>query len=155
EWTATHVRWLGTDQLGRDILSRIIWGARPSLTVGLLAVLVAGSIGTGLGLAAGYLGAWLDDVLMGVADVQLAFPFILLAIALIAVLGPSFLTLVGVLGLSGWVTFARVVRGQVLSLREQEFIDGARAGGAGPGRILARHLFPNTVPLVTVIATLE
>jgi peptide/nickel transport system permease protein len=152
QWT-THL--LGTDHLGRDMLSRIIWGARPSLTVGFLAVLVTGSVGTGLGLLAGYLGSWLDDLVMGLADVQLAFPFILLAIALIAVLGPSFLTLVAVLGLSGWVTFARVVRGQVMSLREQEFIEGARAGGAGGARILVRHLLPNTVPLVMVIATLE
>jgi peptide/nickel transport system permease protein len=153
QWTTTHL--LGTDHLGRDMLSRIIWGARPSLTVGFLAVLVAGSVGTGLGLLAGYLGSWLDDLVMGLADVQLAFPFILLAIALIAVLGPSFLTLVAVLGLSGWVTFARVVRGQVMSLREQEFIEGARAGGAGGARILVRYLLPNTVSLVVVIATLE
>ena len=140
QWATTHL--LGTDRLGRDMLSRIIWGARPSLTVGFLAVLVAGSVGTGLGLLAGYLGSWLDDLVMGLADVQLAFPFILLAIALIAVLGPSFLTLVAVLGLSGWVTFARVVRGQVMSLREQEFIEGARAGGAGGARTLVRHLLP-------------
>jgi peptide/nickel transport system permease protein len=155
QWVTGRAHLLGTDHLGRDIFSRIIWGARPSLTVGFLATLAAGTFGTGLGLLAGYLGSWLDDIVMGLADVQLAFPFILLAIALIAVLGPSFLTLVAVLGLSGWVTFARVVRGQVLSLRELEFITGARAGGAGSARILACHLLPNTVSLVTVIATLE
>jgi peptide/nickel transport system permease protein len=154
-WVAGTYHPLGTDHLGRDVLSRILWGARPSLAIGVAAVVVAGGLGTLLGLVSGVVGSWVDQALMTVADVQLAFPFILLAIALIAVLGPSLVTLVAVLGLSGWVVFARIVRGQVLSLKEQEFVEGARALGAGTFRTMAVHILPNTISPVLVIATLE
>jgi peptide/nickel transport system permease protein len=146
---------LGADHLGRDVLSRIVWGARASLAMGLLAVFVGGVVGTVLGVVSGYWGSWVDHVIMTAVDIQMAFPFILLAIALIAVLGPSFATLVIVVGLSGWVTFARVVRGQVLSLKAREFIEGARAAGAGHVRILVRHILPNAASPLIVVATLE
>jgi peptide/nickel transport system permease protein len=146
---------LGTDHLGRDVLSRTIYGARVSLTVGFAAVIVGGVVGAGLGIAAGYRGGWLDTAIMTVADAQLAFPFILLAIGIIAVLGPSFPTLIVVIGLSGWPGYARVLRGQVLVLRSREFVDAIHALGGGVTRIVGRHIVPNVLSSLVVIATLE
>jgi peptide/nickel transport system permease protein len=146
---------LGTDQIGKDILSRIIYGARLSLAIGGLAMLISAAGGASLGLAAGYFGGAIDAVVMRLADVQLAFPFILLAIIIIGVLGPSLPNVVTVLALSGWVQFARVVRVETLSLRERPFIEATRILGATHVAILARHLFPNVLPSLIVLATLE
>jgi peptide/nickel transport system permease protein len=146
---------LGTDHLGRDVLSRVIWGARVSLLVGFSAVLVGGVLGGGLGLLAGYRGGFTDSVIMTIADAQLAFPFILLAIGIIAVLGPSFPTLVVVIGLSGWVGYARVLRSQVLVLRSREFVDAIQALGGSVARVILRHILPNVLSSLTVVATLE
>lgn len=145
----------GTDQLGRDIFSRVIYGARASLAVGFTAVLVGGLSGTLLGLLSGYFGGWIDEILMMLADMQLAFPNVLLAIAVVAVLGPSFTNLVIVIGISGWVTYARVCRGQVLSLRQREFVESVRAMGGGNLRIMLRHILPNTMAPLIVVATLD
>ena len=149
----THL--LGTDHLGRDVLSRIIHGARVSLTVGFAAVGVGGLVGATLGILAGFHGGWLDTIVMTVADAQLAFPFILLAIGIIAVLGPSFPTLVMVIGLSGWVAYARVLRSQVLVLRTREFVDAIRGLGGSPARAILRHVLPNVLSSLVVVATLE
>jgi peptide/nickel transport system permease protein len=146
---------LGTDHLGRDILARVIYGSRVSLVVGLSAVLVGGLIGSTLGLAAGYRGGRVDAVIMTVADAQLAFPFILLAIGIIAVLGPSFPTLVVVIGLSGWVSYARILRAQVLVLRGREFVEAIRALGGSAVRVVLRHVLPNVLASLVVVATLE
>jgi peptide/nickel transport system permease protein len=145
----------GTDHLGRDILSRVIWGARVSLLIGFAAVAVGSLVGAALGIVAGYRGGWADTVIMTVADAQLAFPFILLAIGIIAVLGPSFPTLIVVVGLSGWVGYARVLRAQVLALRSREFVDAIHALGGSVGRIVVKHLLPNVASSLIVIATLE
>jgi peptide/nickel transport system permease protein len=146
---------LGTDHLGRDVLSRAIYGARVSLLVGLAAVVVGGIVGASLGLLAGFRGGWTDSIIMTLADAQLAFPFILLAIGIIAVLGPSFPTLIVVIGLSGWVTYARVLRSQVLVLRSREFVDAIHALGGSVARVIARHILPNVLSSLVVIATLE
>jgi peptide/nickel transport system permease protein len=150
-----HAHFLGTDHLGRDILARVIYGSRVSLVVGLSAVIVGGFIGSVLGLAAGYRGGRVDAVIMTVADAQLAFPFILLAIGIIAVLGPSFPTLVVVIGLSGWVSYARILRAQVLVLRGREFVEAIRALGGSTVRVVLRHVLPNVLASLVVVATLE
>ena len=146
---------LGTDHLGRDVLSRMIYGSRVSLLVGFAAVLVGGLIGSALGIAAGFRGGWTDTVIMTVADAQLAFPFILLAIGIIAVLGPSFPTLIVVIGLSGWVSYARILRSQVLGLRSREFVDAIHALGGSVLRIIWKHVLPNVLSSLVVLATLE
>jgi peptide/nickel transport system permease protein len=146
---------LGTDHLGRDVLSRVIFGARVSLLVGFAAVVVGGLLGASLGLLAGFRGGWTDSMIMTLADAQLAFPFILLAIGIIAVLGPSLPTLIVVIGLSGWVTYARVLRSQVLVLRSREFVDAIHALGGSVLRVIARHVLPNVLSSLVVIATLE
>jgi peptide/nickel transport system permease protein len=146
---------LGTDHLGRDLVSRIIYGSRVSLVVGFAAVAIGGALGVALGVAAGFLGGRTDEIIMAVADMQLAFPTILLAIAIIAVLGPSFINLVMVIGISGWVTYARIARGQVLSLREKEFVEAIRAQGGSQWRIVWRHILPNILPALIVVATLD
>jgi peptide/nickel transport system permease protein len=146
---------LGTDHLGRDILARIIYGSRIALLVGLAAVAISGLLGMAIGLIAGYFGGRVDDFFMRLADVQLAFPFILLAIAVIGVLGPSLTNIIIVIGVSSWVVYARVVRSEVLSLREREFVQAAIALGSRDGRVLARHVLPNTFTPWLVVATLD
>lgn len=144
---------LGTDTLGRDVLSRLLHGARISLIVGLAAVLVAGVVGGGLGLVAGYRGGWADDLLMRLGDMQLAFPVLLLGVAVIAVLGASLTNMILVLGASGWVTYARIARGETLSLKERDFVAAARALGAPARHVVARHLLPNVLPPLLVVTT--
>jgi peptide/nickel transport system permease protein len=146
---------LGTDHLGRDILSRLIFGARISLIIGLSAVTLAGTLGTLIGLVAGYRGGRVDDFCMRLTDTMLAMPFILLALAVIAVLGPSLRNIILVLGITSWVSYARVVRAEVLTLRTREFIAAAKALGGKASRIVFRHLLPNVLTPVIVIATLE
>jgi peptide/nickel transport system permease protein len=146
---------LGSDPNGRDILSRLLYGARVSLSVGVLSMLLAGSVGVLLGLLSGYFGGGLDDLIMRLADVQLAFPVILLAITIVSVVGRNVATIVAVLGLTGWVVYARTVRSSVLSLRERDFVQAARCLGAGHRRILLRHILPNTVAPILVVATVQ
>ena len=146
---------LGTDHLGRDMLTRIVYGARTSLVIGLAAVFLAGIIGSLAGVIAAEWGGWTDEILMRIADIQLAIPFILLGITVLALLGASALNMVLVLVLFGWVIFARVVRSEVLHLREQEFVQAARAVGARRSRIVLRHLLPNVMGQVIIVGTLE
>lgn len=146
---------LGTDYLGRDILSRIIYGARVSLTVGLTAVAIAGMIGAVLGILAGFRGGWTDSVIMRFADFQLSVPFIVLAIAVLGILGPSLRNIIIVLGITGWVTYARIIRSEVLAVREFDYITAARAIGSSDGRIMVRHVLPNVAAPMIVISSLE
>jgi peptide/nickel transport system permease protein len=146
---------LGTDNLGRDVLSRLIYGARVSLLVGFAAALISGVIGAIVGLVSGYRGGWTDRVLMRLADVQLAFPAILLALAVVAFLGNGLWIVIIVLGVTNWVSYARVVRSAVLSLRERDFILEAQAIGVSSSTIMRRHLLPNVVAPLATIATLN
>ncbi len=144
---------LGTDALGRDIYSRIIYGARISIFVGVAAVIVGGFVGTLAGLIAGYYGGVIDDVIMRLADIQLAFPFILLTIMVLVVLGAGVGNLIIVLAIGQWVTYARIVRGTTISQREKEYVEAARCLGASSLRIIAVQIFPNVVAPLTVIAS--
>jgi len=146
---------LGTDSLGRDMLSRIIYGARISLLVGFSAVVIQGLIGVGLGLTAGYYGGRVDSIIMRITDIQYALPFIVLALAVMAVLGPSLRNVILVLGVTGWVYYARVVRAEVLSISRLEYVEAARAVGAPGSRIMLRHVLPNATASIIVIASLQ
>lgn len=146
---------LGTDDLGRDMLARLAHGAQVPLLVSLAAVFISGTIGVFLGLISGYFRGFLDDIIGWLANVQLAFPFILLSIAVVAVIGPGTLTLIFVIGFTSWVVYSRVVRGETLVLREKEFIEACRAIGMSNTRILVRHILPNIVTSLTVIASFE
>ena len=146
---------LGTDQVGRDVLAQVVRGARVSLFIGLTTVVVAGLAGSFLGLVAGYFGKGIDNVLMRLADIQLAFPSILLAILIAAVLGPSITNVIITLSFTRWVVFARVARAATLVTKEREFVTATRASGAGTARILLRHIAPALVAPFLVIATVE
>jgi peptide/nickel transport system permease protein len=146
---------LGTDPVGRDILSRIIYGARTSLFVGIVATVLGAFVGVTVGLVAGYYGGVVDEVLMRIADLFLVFPFILLAVSIIAVLGAGLTNLIITLVVTGWVQYSRLVRGQVLSLRSVQYVDAARVAGAGDRRIISLHILPNLLSSVVVLGTLE
>ena len=146
---------LGTDKVGYDIASRVIHGARVSLIVAGLSILTGGFVGTSLGLIAGYYGGWIDHVIMRLVDIKLSIQAVLLALVLVGVLGPGFHTVIIVIALVLWVRYARLVRGETLSLKNQDFVAKARVAGASNLRIMARHIFPNVVNTITVLATLE
>ena len=146
---------LGADEVGRDLLSRIIYGARVSLLVSTAAVAMSLVIGVTLWLAAGYFGGFVETVVMRLVDVTLGFPFVLVAIMVVALWGPGLGKLILVLGGTGWAAFARIVRAEVLSLKRREFVEAARAVGAGNGRILLRHIFPQVLPSVIVVSTIS
>ena len=146
---------LGTDKVGRDILSRIIHGARVSLVVSLVAIFIGGTLGTALGLVSGYFGGWVDSILMRLVDISLSLPTILLALVLVAAVGPSFATVIGVLVVLLWARYARLVRGETLAIKQRDFISRARVAGASHTRIMARYIFPNVVNSLIVLATLQ
>ena len=150
-----HVHLLGTDQLGRDILSRLLVGLRISLLVALVVVPLSTLLGLAAGMITGYRGGWLDLALMRLVDAQLAIPTLLLMVAVVAVLGSGLLQIVVVLAVTGWPTYARVVRAEVLALRERDFVTAARGLGASDARILVRHVFRNILPTTLVLATLQ
>jgi peptide/nickel transport system permease protein len=151
--STTHL--LGTDLLGRDILSRVIYGARISLSVAVLVIAITASIGTVLGIAAGYLGGRTDAFLMRVTDISLAFPAILIALLFAATIGPGYWTVVIAISLLGWAPYARLIRGEALKLRDADFVAQARIIGTSPARIMVRHIFPNIVNPLIIMATLS
>ncbi len=146
---------LGTDNLGRDILSRIIYGSQISLLVGITSVVVAGIIGVTIGLIAGYYGGFIDNLLMRLVDSFLAIPTILFALVILSVFGPSVITLIFVLGATNWVNYARLVRGEVLTIKERDFVRAARSIGVKNHKIITRHLLPNVISSFIVISTLS
>jgi len=146
---------LGTDHLGRDSLSRLIYGARVSLVVSLLAIFVGGGIGVTLGIVSGYFGGWWDIIIMRLTDITLSIPIILIAVLLAAVTGPSFQNVILIVGLLLWPRYARQIRGETVSIETQDFIDLARASGCSDIRIMWRHIFPNLIPTILVLVTLQ
>src|SRR5262245_19760118 len=150
--SADHL--LGTDHLGRDVLSRLIFGARVSMVVGFTAVLFAGAVGTTLGIISGYMGGWVDQVIMRITDTWLALPALTFAIFLAAVVGPSEMNIVIILGAVYWTRYARVIRGEVLSLKEREFVRLAVVAGLSKWKIMARHILPNVINSAIVLGTL-
>jgi peptide/nickel transport system permease protein len=147
--------WLGTDQVGQDVFAQVLQGARVSLLVGASTILLAGLIGLVAGVVAGFQGGWIDTVLMRLADIQLAFPSILLAILIAAVLGPSVVNVILALALTRWVTFGRVARAATLATRERDYVLAARSMGADNRRLLIHHIVPSTIAPLIVIATVE
>jgi peptide/nickel transport system permease protein len=146
---------LGTDHLGRDIFSKIVAGARASLIAACAGVLLAGILGIFLGMVAGYFGGWIDQILMRIVDIQMSIPVILLTILISAALGGGLLTIVICIALVFWTQYARVIRGETLSIREREFIALARIAGCSPGRMLIKHILPNLVSTSTIVASLQ
>jgi len=150
--SAAH--WLGTDELGRDLLSRVIWGARASLSAGCVSVGLALALGVPMGLAAGYAGGWTEGILMRLTDAMLAIPFLILAIALATFLGPSLTNAMMAIGISATPVFVRLTRGQVIAAKVEDYVEAARALGNPPLRIAVRHILPNVLPPILVQATL-
>ncbi len=146
---------LGTDNLGRDVLSRIIWGSRVTLVIGLSVVLLAGTLGVAVGLVAGYAGGRVDSVLMRLVDIQVSFPGILLILLIVSVIGPSTLTMIVVLAITNWMVYARLVRGIVMSVRQAPYVEAAEVVGCKPGRVIFRHILPNLVSPLLTLAILE
>lgn len=146
---------LGTDNLGRDVLSRIIYGSQVSLMVGICAVILAGAIGVILGLVSGYYGGWIDSVIMRTVDAFLAIPNILFMLVILAVLGPSLMTLILVLGFTNWVKYARIIRSEVLGVKERDYVKAARTVGASNRRIILTHILPNVISSFIVVSTLS
>jgi peptide/nickel transport system permease protein len=151
----SRAHWLGTDQLGRDLFTRILYGARVSLLIGLATVGVAGAMGLLVGLISGHVGGITDAVLMRLVDVQLSFPFILLALVVNAILGIGLQNIILTLIITGWVVYARLVRGEVLALKTLEYVDAARALGARDARIITRHLLPNLWTPIIILSSLQ
>ena len=151
--TPGHV--LGTDQLGRDLYSRVLYGARIALFIGFCTVLLTAVVGGLLGLVAGFFGGWPETVLMRIADVQLSFPFVLLALTINAIVGLGLRNIIISLSAAGWVVYARVVRGEVLSVKQRDFVQAAAALGTSRSRVLFRHVLPNVAPSIIVVASLQ
>jgi peptide/nickel transport system permease protein len=146
---------LGADAVGRDMLTRIIYGSRISLMIGIASTAISMMLGVTLGLLSGYFGGWIESIVMRIADVQLAFPFILLALVIMAIFGGGLTKLILILGLTGWVSYARLVRSQVLSVRELDYVQAARSLGAKDRGIIFRHILPNVISSVIVLSTLQ
>ncbi|MGX1789673.1 ABC transporter permease [Bosea sp. NPDC055332] len=153
--TANPLHWLGTDQLGRDLLSRCLHGLRLTLALALFGTLLGLALGAALGLAAGLLRGWADALIMGLVDIMMSLPFTLVALFVVALAGTDVAVLICVLGIAYWAHFARLIRAQVLSLREMPFVEAARAAGAGPWRIATVHMIPNLISPVVVMASLN